>query len=581
MKQRWVIPGALACGVAGVVAVGALSGPKRPVAQAAAETAGETVSIEVVRPERRDLVRQTRLPGTVRPWEETQLYAKVSGYLQRILVDKGDVVKRGQLLAVLDVPEMGDDLAQQRVQEAAARVRSREPVVSLETARAEVERADGEVAAAQAVLDGVRAELEAAEAAALEPASLLAAVRAETAAARAAAQEPSREVETAEANLRAAQEDLRATEAEVDRYQADFELRDRTYQRFKRLRERDVVTQQELEQHEAAYSAAKAALVTAKGRVSAMRERIAAGRSAVRAAQARVATAEARAVTPEARVPSIEAKTKTARARVVATEKAVRTAEAGVQGAKDRVRVARARLTEAEARVATARTDVSVAAAGARRVRTMVRYAQLTAPYDGVVTQRYVDTGQLIQAATSGQSQPVLVVSHIDRVRVTVPVSEPDVPHLRVGRAVTLTVRELPGKRWVGKVSRYTSDLDPQARTMMAEIDLPNRGRALRPGMFAEVVVDLETHAGALSVPSSAVVAEKQKRSLWVVRDGRAQKIEVHVGVDNGVEAEILDGIDAEESVIVSGQSSLKPDQAVRSVPARRWSSNDSEKRGH
>ncbi len=583
MKRKWVLPV-----VGGSVLIGGLAGgrallnPGRGSAPAAIpEPAAKPAVVEVVAPERRDLVRQVRLPGTVTPWEETQLYAKVGGYLQKIVVDKGDVVHRGQLLAALDVPELVDDAAQQRAQAAAARVRSHEPVISLSTARAEVERAEREVDAAKAAQVMAGAELEAARAAAREPETLLAAVKAETAVARAAAQEPGRDLETVQANLRAAREDLRAAEAEVERFQADYGLQDKSYQRYRRLRERDVVTQQELDQVEAAFGAARAALNTATTRAGAMRERAAAAQSAVRAARAKVTTAETRSLVPEAQVPNIEARAQTARVRVTAAEAAAARARLGVLTAETQARVAGARLNEVEAKIVTARADASSVAAGARKLQTLLRYRRLTAPYDGVVTARNVDPGQLIQASPSAQTKPLLVVSNIDRVRVAVPVSEVDVPHLRVGRAVTLTVRELAGKSWTGTVTRYTNDLDPQARTMIAEIDLPNPGRMLRPGMYADVVVNLETHAGALAVPSTAVVAEKQKRSLWVARSGKAQKIPVSVGVDTGVDAEITEGLSPQDQVITSGQASLKSDQPVRAVPTRNWSGGSAGKEGH
>ncbi|MBI3911279.1 MAG: efflux RND transporter periplasmic adaptor subunit [Armatimonadetes bacterium] len=573
MKGKALLRMAAIAAAGGILLALALFGAGRPGTPVEAQNAAPPpVAVEVVTPERRDLVRQIRLPGTVRPWEETQLYAKVSGYLRQILVDKGDVVKGGQLLAVLDVPEMGDDLAQQRAQAEAARMRSREPVAAVATAHAEVDRAESEVGAARAALEAARAELEATRAAAQEPESLLAGVRAEEAVARAAAEEPGREVETARATLRAAQADLQAAEAEVARYQADYELREKTYRRYNTLCDRGVVTEQERDQTEGAYKAAKAALNTAETRVSAMKERVVAAQSAVRTWQAKVTTAEARTAAPEAQVPNIEAKGRTARARVTTAEKAVGSAQSAVHAAEARVEVARRQLREVEARVASAHVEVAAAAAGAQKVRTLMQYRRLTAPYDGVVTARNVDPGQLIQTSVSSQVRPLLVVSHIDRVRVIVAVPQTDVTHLRVGRGVTLTVHEFPGRTWSGTVTRYTNDLDPQARTMTAEIDLPNPGWALRPGMYADVAVNLETHARAFTVPSSAVVAEKQVRSLWVARDGKAEKIPVKVGVDNGVEAEILAGIGAEEQVIASGQSSLKAGQAVRAVPARHWS---------
>jgi RND family efflux transporter MFP subunit len=558
MIRKWLYPG-LATSV--VIAVGllALFNPLRTRAQTTpGESAPKPISVEVVTPQRRDLVRQSRLPGTLRPWEETQLYAKASGYLREIRVDKGDLVKSGQLLAVLDIPEMQDDLAQQRAQERAAVARSREPVVALATARAELKRS-------QCEMEQTRADLEAARAAAQEPESLLASAQAEVAAARAAVQEPVQDVETTQANLRAAQEELQAAQADVSHSQAEYELRERIYQRYQRLLEREVLTQQEFDQAEAAYLGARASLDMSRTRANAMKERVAAAQSAVRGAQAKVATAQARAVTPEAQIANIDARANTARARVVAAERAVSVAET-------RVQVARAHVQEVSAKGASATSDVATAAAGARKTLTLLQYRRLTAPSDGVITERNVDPGQLIQASTSSQARPMLIVSNINRMRLMIPVPEMDVPHLKVGNTATFAVRELPGKTRTGAITRFTNDLDPVARTMAAEIDLPNPDRALRPGMYGDVVINLETHADALVVPTSAVVVEKQKRSLWVVRQGKAQKVEVMVGVDNGVDAEITSGIGDNDRIIVSGQTGLQNDQPVKPVQAKEWS---------
>jgi RND family efflux transporter MFP subunit len=111
----------------------------------------------------------------------------------------------------------------------------------------------------------------------------------------------------------------------------------------------------------------------------------------------------------------------------------------------------------------------------------------------------------------------------------------------------------LPGRKFPGKVARVSNSEDPQTKTMRTEVDLKNDDKLLRDGMYGKVTIRLEKASDALSVPSSALAGESEsgKGFLYVVRGGKAEKIEVRLGADDGLNTEILSGLNPSDDVVV------------------------------
>jgi RND family efflux transporter MFP subunit len=258
-------------------------------------------SVQVTTPHRAAVSRTLTLPGSVEAFEKARLYAKVAGYLEQIHVDIGDQVKQGQVLAVLDIPEM-----------------------TMEYAQAEAESTEA-----------------------------------------------------------------KARHAKV---QADYELQKVIHERSKTLRERAAITQQDLDEAKAKYEVAAAG-----------------------------------------------------------------------------VKLAQARIDNTQAHLS--------------KLKTLLEYAKIKAPFDGIVTERFVDPGALIQAATTASVNisPVVTVQRVATVRVFVDVPEPDVPAVDRGDPATLVLSALPQKKFEGVVTRFASALDPSTRTMKVEVDFPNPEGLLRP----------------------------------------------------------------------------------------------------
>ncbi len=381
IERRYSMVGFVGLTLLGValICLSACSGSTRATSDVArSQGSPPRTRVSVVTAQRKDWVRKITLPGTLVALNEVTLYGKVAGYLHSISVDKGDAVRRGQTLAVLEVPEMV------------------------------------------------------------------------------------KEIDRAEA---AYQEAL----ASLNRARAQAELQAATYRRYNEVHSKDpdAISNQELDEYRSKFEVAQ---------------------TDVKVAEARVATARAN------------------RDRLVALH----------------------------------------------------RYAQITAPFTGVVTARLVDPGALIQAATSSmQGQPIVTIQDLDTIRVYVSVPEIDVPFIRIGNAAGLTTSAYPRRVFKVAVTRFAEALDPATRTMKTEIDVRNPQHLLRPGMYADVTLELEERRGALVIPDSALVVEGERRFVYMVRDGTAHRVEVETGLDDGTQVEILSGLKGGEQVVVAGKENL------------------------
>jgi RND family efflux transporter MFP subunit len=213
-----------------------------------------------------------------------------------------------------------------------------------------------------------------------------------------------------------------------------------------------------------------------------------------------------------------------------------------------------------------------VAQAKLQRTRTLLQYARLVAPFTGAVTARFVDPGAFIPAATSGtpaQNAAVVTLMDFSRLRIQVFVPEPEVPFITNGVPVQATVEELPGKIFNGSVTRYANALDEATKTMLTEIEMPNPTRALRPGMYASVRLEVERRQDALLVPVQALLVEKAGASVFTVTDGKAKKNPVRTGFDDGANVQITDGVESGQPVILIGKQALNDGQPVNPVEAK------------
>jgi RND family efflux transporter MFP subunit len=363
--------------------------------------------VEAVLPRRAALTSRLRSNATLSAFEETDLFAKVPGYLSEVKVDIGDHVKAGQVLAVIDIPETEKELREN------------------------------------------------------------------------------------EAQLEARRQALNSATRQVERAKADLALQQVTFKRQEYLNKERWASDQALDE------------IRAKAGIS------------------------------------------------------------------------QADLGLAEANRDLAAAQVDLASATVEKTKVLLAYAKITAPFDGVVAQRLVNRGDLVQAATSTRASPLFKLERIDIIRVFSDVPENDAPYVHVGGRASVKPIGLVGDPIKGTVTRFAFRLDPETRNMRTEIDLPNLDERLYPGMYAEVSLEL-SRAGTLTVPASAIGSDSGGTFVYTVKDGRIGRVSVKTGISDGGRVEVIAGLPEDAAVVVSSkqapsigatvQVSVIPDQSANLV---------------
>lgn len=403
---------------------------------------GEATEVDVVRVRRSTLSRIATQPATVHPYYRARIYARASGYVNQLPVDIGQSVKRGDLLAVLDIPEL---------------VRQRE--------------------AQQATVRQMEAEER-------QAASQVVVAKAKSTSSEAKHKKAIAEVEKANAELVALRVEM---------------------ERVAELVQQRAIADRLLDEARKRHDAALAQKVAA---------------------------------------------------------------EAGVASAAADMGLAVAQVTAAEADVDVAKAMTQVARCKAEELDELIGYARVTAPFDGMITERNVELGDLVGGTSGAGGQergPLFVVAQLDRVRVRVPVPERDAPYADVGDSAAVTFQALTGQVFTGAVSRIAGELAAQTRTMLVEIDLPNTEGKLRPGMFGQARITLVEPRETWMLPVGAIrYDESGKSCVYVVNDkDEIQVIEVKTGLDNGELIEIVSGLDGTERVAGPSLQRLRSGQTV------------------
>src|SRR5260221_6880894 len=359
--------------------------------------------VEVEHPRRATVVQRLQTNGTLEAFEETDLFAKVSGYLSDVRVDIGDHVKAGQVLAVIDLPEMKQELAE-----------------------------------AKAQLESKRSSLESAR-------------------------------------------------RQLDHNKADVALQNALAKDREQLGEgRQFISDRTLDQVHANADIAKADL--------------------------------------------------------------------GV----------------AEANRDLAANQVDVAAATVEKIKTLLAYTQIVAPFDGVVARRQVNRGDLVQAATATRTTPsagsLFTVQRIDTIRVFCDVPENDVPHLHVGDSAIVRPAGFDGKPFFGRVTRFSLRLDPETRNMRTEIDLSNPDERLYPGMYAEVSLEMDQRLDALTVPAAAVGSDGDGNFVYTITDNRITRLAIKIGLTDNGKSEVTAGLSEQKPGVATIRPMPPPGTAVHSL---------------
>ncbi len=357
------------------------------------------VNVAVTRVASADLSQNLRIAAEFRPFQEIEIHAKVAGYVKKINVDIGDRVKKGEILAVLEVPELEDELIQ------------------------------------------------------------------------------------ASAGLRRSEQEVERSQNELKRAEADYRVAHLEYTRLEGVIKTrpDLVAQQEVDDAE--------------------------GRNNATGAQ-------------------------------------VDAAKAGLAAAQEHLREA---------------------TANRQRVQALFDYTKITAPFDGVVTARYADTGAMLAAGTSSEKQalPLIKLSQNGLLRLDIPVPESDVPYVHLGKQVQVEVEALQ-KTFAGTVVRFADKVDDATRTMITEVDVPNPKFEVVPGMYAYVTFPMEEKKDALAVPVQAVSRQGSKAFAYrVSADNRVEILPITIGLQTRNQVEVLSGLSKGDLIVIGNTSQLAAGEKV------------------
>jgi RND family efflux transporter MFP subunit len=240
-------------------------------------------------------------------------------------------------------------------------------------------------------------------------------------------------------------------------------------------------------------------------------------------------------------------------------------AQQEVDDAQGKDLAASSQVDAGQAALDAAQSQLSVSRAKMSHDQSLFDYSRITAPFSGIVTERYANLGTLVQAGTtsSTQAMPIVKLSQDNLFRLVIPVPESYVRYIHVGDPVDVRVPSL-NKTFPGKVARFSVDVKEATRTMHTEVDVQNQDRALMPGLYAEADVALEHRDDIPTIPLQAVNHEGNKTTVFVV--GGNDEIEsrpITLGLQTANDAEVVSGLAQGEQVIVSDRSGLKAGDKV------------------
>jgi RND family efflux transporter MFP subunit len=233
--------------------------------------------------------------------------------------------------------------------------------------------------------------------------------------------------------------------------------------------------------------------------------------------------------------------------------------------AQQEIDQARARDETLKASWDAAQSAVREAVAHRANYATMLGYSKITAPFTGVVTKRFADTGSLVGAGTAASSQALVRLSQLDPLRLVLPVPESAVPNVREGAPVEVVVQSTK-QTLAATVTRVSGAVNSDTRTMQVEVDIPNPSLSLAPGMYATATLVQDSRKNALSLPIEAAPNRKgDTATVYVLdKDHRIQERTIGVGMETATQIEVRSGLEENELVLIGGRRQYQVGQMVQ-----------------
>lgn len=216
-----------------------------------------------------------------------------------------------------------------------------------------------------------------------------------------------------------------------------------------------------------------------------------------------------------------------------------------------------AKLNAAQARVNLDKSNVD-------RLTYLTQFKMVAAPYDGVITQRHIDIGDLVTPGSTSNTTPLFGIAQYDKIRVFTNVPQSASGEIGVGTPAKITSTELPSQVFEGKVTRTSQSIDPQARTLRVEVDLANPDLKLLPGMYLKVQFDLKSNSNYVQIPASALMFTSHGPEVAVIQPDSCVKFqEVQIGRDNGNSIEVASGLSEGDRVVLNINNQIQDGSKV------------------
>jgi RND family efflux transporter MFP subunit len=274
-------------------------------------------------------------------------------------------------------------------------------------------------------------------------------------------------------------------------------------------------------------------------------------------------------VLAEIDAPEVDQQLLQARADLATSQAHARLAQTTAARYEDLIKtdsVSRQELENATGSYEARKAEVLSAQANVQRLEEMQRFKTIHAPFAGVITARSTDIGALI--ASGSGAKELFHIASMDRLRIFVRVPQLYSRVATLGTEATISVQDLPGRVFKGRVARSAEAIDPVSRTLLIEIELDNPKGEIMPGSFAEVHMKLPTNSSSFRLPVNTLIFRSEGLRVAVVDKGTVRLIPITLGRDFGSSVEVITGLSGGESIVVNPSDSLSDGQAVSVIPA-------------
>lgn len=204
------------------------------------------------------------------------------------------------------------------------------------------------------------------------------------------------------------------------------------------------------------------------------------------------------------------------------------------------------------------------------RLLALQSYKRIVAPFSGIISQKNVDPGANIVAGGSPTSTNLFTIQQINELRIFINVPQTFVPCIKTGMPATITIQEYPGKVFKGKILSFSSMLDPNSRTMLTQIILPNPNNSIYPGLYTNVSLNMDKKAPAMTIPDNTILSTNDGLQVITVKpDKRLHYIKIKAGRDYGTEIEVQSGLTGNELLVTNPSDAMKENQPVKTAPGK------------